>query len=838
MFRAGQTNPYDEIVAKTTDENLTSENWELILNLCDKVQEEGEQGARNVIAAILKRLAHRTSNVQLYTLTLAESLTKNCGIEVHREVASRAFTQGLERLITDRHTHDKVRRRALGLIAAWTAEFEKDPSLGIMEECYTSLKSKGYKFETPNEPPPPEVDDDIRRREEEELQRVLEMSMQDKGGRTQWNQYSLASSSGAGSSAAPAPHAGTTPTPAGSSAARPTYGGYVPSASPAVSGEPARVATPTRSYSTASVASAASAVTASPAPSIRSQDSSTQIVTRVRALHTFEPTEPGELAFEKGDIIKVVDRGYKDWWRGQLKGRTGIFPVNYVEPLPEPTAAEIAREAEQEAAVFAQAANVDRLLTLLRQMDPAKDNLADNEEIQELYRSCMSLRPKIVKLIDKYSQKRADLVTMNETFVKARSIFDRMMEESLARHTSSYDPRGVYGQSPYPRPDSRAQSYGWPPSMYEQPGYGAYPPPAGPYPPPGPDHGYPGGPPPVQPYVDPAAYQQPGAYPPQPYGAPVAPSPYGAPGPVPQVPSYPPGPTPQQVAPHGQPVSPGLEPAHPPQQHPIQHQPPISQQQPAQQPHPMQSPPAQPPAQTPMQQQPLAAQQPAPADQPASQPAAAAPQIQVQQQQQPTQPPSGPPYVYDPNMTYPDANVQAWARYYAGGGTDPTGAVYFLSVPGVKEPSSSATSPTSEHPASRSPTLASTAPLNLHRGTAQPGGAAPASAAPGSPGAQHSTPQSFYQAHPSEPNASSGSLASAPGGQPAGAYGASPYPGPGGYAPPGSAPPASEQQHAWASSYSSLPGQFAALSVGGEAGAQPSPAPQPAAGAQGVGAPA
>ncbi len=52
------------------------------------------------------------------------------------------------------------------------------------------------------------------------------------------------------------------------------------------------------------------------------------------------------------------------------------------EPLPEPTAAELAKEAEQEAAVFAQAANVDRLLQMLRQMDPAKDNLADNEEIQ------------------------------------------------------------------------------------------------------------------------------------------------------------------------------------------------------------------------------------------------------------------------------------------------------------------------------------------------------------------------------------------------------------------------------------------------------------------------
>ena len=54
------------------------------------------------MAAVLKRLAHRNPNVQLYTLTLAESLTKNCGIEVHREIASRAFTQGLEKLVTDR----------------------------------------------------------------------------------------------------------------------------------------------------------------------------------------------------------------------------------------------------------------------------------------------------------------------------------------------------------------------------------------------------------------------------------------------------------------------------------------------------------------------------------------------------------------------------------------------------------------------------------------------------------------------------------------------------------------------------------------------------------------
>jgi hypothetical protein len=65
------------------------------------------------------------------------------------------------------------------------------------------------------------------------------------------------------------------------------------------------------------------------------------------------------------------------------------------EPLPEPTAAELAKEAEQEAAVFAQAVNVDKLLTMLRGLDPAKDNLADNEEIQvcaQYYKSSNIIR--------------------------------------------------------------------------------------------------------------------------------------------------------------------------------------------------------------------------------------------------------------------------------------------------------------------------------------------------------------------------------------------------------------------------------------------------------------
>lgn len=58
-----------------------------------------------------------------------------------------------------------------------------------------------------------------------------------------------------------------------------------------------------------------------------------QAAIRVRALRSFEPIDKLTLAFEKGDVIKVVNRDYKDWWRGQLYGRTGMFPVDYIVRL-------------------------------------------------------------------------------------------------------------------------------------------------------------------------------------------------------------------------------------------------------------------------------------------------------------------------------------------------------------------------------------------------------------------------------------------------------------------------------------------------------------------------
>ncbi|XP_061643071.1 SH3 domain-containing YSC84-like protein 1 isoform X5 [Phyllopteryx taeniolatus] len=52
----------------------------------------------------------------------------------------------------------------------------------------------------------------------------------------------------------------------------------------------------------------------------------------VTAVHAFDGQQPGDLSFQPGDRITIItktDNQY-DWWEGQVGGRKGIFPANYV----------------------------------------------------------------------------------------------------------------------------------------------------------------------------------------------------------------------------------------------------------------------------------------------------------------------------------------------------------------------------------------------------------------------------------------------------------------------------------------------------------------------------
>lgn len=52
----------------------------------------------------------------------------------------------------------------------------------------------------------------------------------------------------------------------------------------------------------------------------------------MQALYDFQPQEPGELEFKRGDVITVTDRTDQHWWHGEIGNRRGLFPSTYVTP--------------------------------------------------------------------------------------------------------------------------------------------------------------------------------------------------------------------------------------------------------------------------------------------------------------------------------------------------------------------------------------------------------------------------------------------------------------------------------------------------------------------------
>ncbi|XP_053311049.1 E3 ubiquitin-protein ligase SH3RF3 [Spea bombifrons] len=58
-----------------------------------------------------------------------------------------------------------------------------------------------------------------------------------------------------------------------------------------------------------------------------------------RALYTYEGKEPGDLKFNKGDIIILRRKVDENWYHGELNGNRGFFPASYIQcikPLTQP----------------------------------------------------------------------------------------------------------------------------------------------------------------------------------------------------------------------------------------------------------------------------------------------------------------------------------------------------------------------------------------------------------------------------------------------------------------------------------------------------------------------
>ncbi|KAM3957706.1 LOW QUALITY PROTEIN: signal transducing adaptor molecule [Aphomia sociella] len=178
------SSPFDQDVERATSENNTSEEWGLILEICDRAG-ASPQNAKECLRAVLRRLAHPDPHVQVHAATLLDACVANCGRTFHLEVASRDFETEFRRLLA--RAQPPVAQRLRALLRKWAeGDFRSDAQLDLIPSLHAKLRAEAGEAAAPAAAPAPAAPAAApaaaaAQREQDELARAIALSLRESG---------------------------------------------------------------------------------------------------------------------------------------------------------------------------------------------------------------------------------------------------------------------------------------------------------------------------------------------------------------------------------------------------------------------------------------------------------------------------------------------------------------------------------------------------------------------------------------------------------------------------------------------------------------------------------